>query len=96
MSKNSKKDWKFWGLLACGLILSLCGLFCPPLGIIHNSVLLATGEITLLMAGLYNVSIILNFRDKIFCIGTYPEQLKGENKNEKDETENNSESPVNN
>lgn len=87
MSKNNKKDWKFWGLLVCGLILSLCGLFCPPLGIIHNSVLLATGEITLLIAGLYNVSIILNFRDKIFCIGTYPEQLK-DNKNEKDETEN--------
>lgn len=92
MKKDNKKDWKFWGLLACGLILSLCGLFCPPLGIIHNSVLLATGEITLLMAGLYNVSIILNFRDKIFCIGTYPEHLK--NDKEKDEKENNSESSI--
>lgn len=88
MKKDNKKNFMFWGLLACGLILSLCGLFCPPLGIIHNSVLLATGEITLLMAGLYNVSIILNFRDKIFCIGTYPEHLKEENK--KDETENTS------
>lgn len=87
MKKDNKKDWKFWGLLACGLILSLCGLFCPPLGIIHNSVLLATGEITLLMAGLYNVSIILNFRDKIFCIGTYPEHLKEEKQT--DEQKNN-------
>lgn len=87
MKKDNKKNFMFWGLLTCGLILSLCGLFCPPLGIIHNSVLLATGEITLLMAGLYNVSIVLNFRDKIFCIGTYPEHLKDD---KKDETENTS------
>lgn len=87
MSKNNKKDWKFWGLLVVGLTLSLCGIFTPPIGVISDSLLLVIGNLTILVGALYDVSIVVDVKEKYFCVGRNP-------KIKKDESENNPESSI--
>lgn len=94
--KKENKDLKFYTLLLVGTVLTIIGLFLPPLGVLSESLIIIISQITLLVAALYEVSLVLDFKNMFFCIGRYPKQLKDENKKEKDESENNSESPINN
>ena len=76
MSKNKNNDVKFFALLVVGTILTIIGLFLPPIGAISDSLLIIISQLTLLVAALYEVSIVLDFRNKFFCVGKYPKQLK--------------------
>lgn len=84
MTKDSKKDLKFWGLLAVGLTLSLCGIYTPPIGIISDSLLIVIGNLTILVGALYDVSIVLDIKEKYFCVGRNPKITK-ENPSEQKE-----------
>lgn len=43
MSKETRRDFKFYTLIAVGTALCFIGLFLPPIGYISNSVLIASG-----------------------------------------------------
>lgn len=82
--KKDNKDAKFWGLLVVGLTLSLCGIWTPPIGIISDSLLIVIGNLTILVGALYDVSIVLDIKEKYFCVGKNPKIKK-----EKDEQKEN-------
>lgn len=81
--KIQKNESKFWGLLVVGLTLSLCGIYTPPIGIISDSLLIVIGNLTILVGALYDVSIVLDIKEKYFCVGRNPKlpQEKDEQKN---------------
>lgn len=84
-----KKDIKFFALLAVGTILTLVGLFTPPIGALSESLIVIISQLTLLVAALYEVSIVLDFKNMFFCVGRYKhffENIKKDN-NEKHENE---------
>ena len=74
--KKQNKDLKFYSLLAVGTILTIIGLFLPPLGVLSESLIIIISQLTLLVAALYEVSLVLDFKNMFFCIGKYPKQLK--------------------
>lgn len=74
--KNNSKDWKFWGLLVVGLTLSLCGIYTPPIGIISDSLLIVIGNLTILVGALYDISIVVDIKEKYFCVGKNPKLPK--------------------
>ena len=74
--KKQNKDAKFWGLLTAGLTLSLCGIWTPPIGIISDSLLIVIGNLTILVGALYDVSIVLDVKEKYFCVGKNPKIQK--------------------
>lgn len=76
-----KKDIKFFALLAVGTILTLVGLFTPPIGALSESLIIIISQLTLLVSALYEVSLVLDFKNMFFCIGKYPKQLKHEKEN---------------
>lgn len=84
-----KKDIKFFALLSVGTILTVIGLFLPPLGIISESLIIIISQLTLLVAALYEVSLVLDFKNMFFCIGKYPKQLKNEKENQENEQKEN-------
>ena len=76
-----KKDIKFFALLAVGTILTLVGLFTPPIGALSESLIIIISQLTLLVAALYEVSIVLDFKNMFFCVGRYKhffENIKNE------------------
>lgn len=75
MNKKNN-DVKFWGLLVVGLTLSLCGIYTPPIGIISDSLLIVIGNLTILVGALYDVSIVLDIKEKYFCVGRNPKIQK--------------------
>lgn len=83
MKKN--KDLKFYSLLFVGTVLTIIGLFLPPLGAISESLIIIISQLTLLVAALYEVSLVLDFKNMFFCIGKYPKQLKEEKETDKDD-----------
>lgn len=90
--KKQNNDLRFWGLLAVGLTLSLCGIFTPPIGVISDSLLIVIGNLTVLVGALYDISIVVDIKEKYFCVGRNPKLPKEQTK--KDETETNSESSI--
>lgn len=80
-----KKDIKFFALLIVGTILTLVGLFTPPIGALSESLIIIISQLTLLVAALYEVSLVLDFKNMFFCIGKYPKQLKNEKENHEKE-----------
>lgn len=78
MKKNKNNDLKFYSLLLVGTVLTIIGLFLPPLGVLSESLIIIISQLTLLVAALYEVSLVLDFKNMFFCIGRYPKQLKEE------------------
>jgi hypothetical protein len=74
--KKDNKDWKFWGLLVVGLTISLCGIYTPPIGIISDSLLIVIGNLTILVGALYDISIVVDIKEKYFCVGKNPKLPK--------------------
>lgn len=74
--KKQKNDLKFWGLLVVGLCLSLCGIFTPPIGVISDSLLIVIGNLTILVGALYDISIVVDIKEKYFCVGRNPKLPK--------------------
>lgn len=67
MTKREKLDAQFivaTVLIVCGVVLLFCGLYIPPSGIIHSSVLVAFGEICTFAGGL--IGIDYHYRFKAF------------------------------
>lgn len=85
--KTNNKDWKFWGLLVTGLTLSLCGIYTPPIGIISDSLLIVIGNLTILVGALYDVSIVLDIKEKYFCVGRNPKIQKETNEQKENPSE---------
>lgn len=83
--KNKSNDWKFWGLLVVGLTLSLCGIFTPPIGVISDSLLIVIGNLTILVGALYDISIVVDIKEKYFCVGKNPKLPIEPNKEEPQE-----------
>ena len=81
--KKNNKDAKFWGLLIAGLTLSLCGIWTPPIGIISDSLLIVIGNLTILVGALYDVSIVLDVKEKYFCVGKNPKIKQEKNEENK-------------
>ena len=86
--KKQNKDLKFYSLLAVGTILTIIGLFLPPLGVLSESLIIIISQLTLLVAALYEVSLVLDFKNMFFCIGKYPKQLKEQEQTEQIEKQN--------
>lgn len=74
--KTNNKDLRFWGLLVVGLCLSLCGIFTPPIGVISDSLLIVIGNLTILVGALYDISIVVDIKEKYFCVGRNPKITK--------------------
>lgn len=81
--KNKNNDWKFYAILVVGTAISIIALLTEPMGVIDNSVLLLVGQLTVLCASLFNVSIVLDIKEKYFCLGKNPKSELNE-KNEKE------------
>jgi hypothetical protein len=81
--KKNNKDLKFYSLLLVGTVLTIIGLFLPPLGVLSESLIIIISQLTLLVAALYEVSLVLDFKNMFFCIGRYPKQLKEEKETDK-------------
>lgn len=81
--KKDNKDFKFYSLLLVGTVLTIIGLFLPPLGVLSESLIIIISQLTLLVAALYEVSLVLDFKNMFFCIGRYPKQLKEEKETDK-------------
>lgn len=43
MSMENKREWRFYTCLVMGFALVVGGFFSPPLGVIHNSVIVVFG-----------------------------------------------------
>lgn len=43
MSMENKREWRFYTCLVMGFLLVVGGFFSPPLGVIHNSVIVVFG-----------------------------------------------------
>lgn len=84
--KKQNKDFKFYSLLLVGTILTIIGLFLPPLGVLSESLIIIISQLTLLVAALYEVSLVLDFKNMFFCIGKYPKQLKEIENTQKEKT----------
>ena len=41
--KDNRKEARFYVCLILGFVLMMCGFFAPPMGEIHNSVLVGSG-----------------------------------------------------
>ena len=41
--KENRREIRFYVCLLLGFVLMMCGFFAPPIGEIHNSVLVASG-----------------------------------------------------
>lgn len=85
--KKDNRDLKFWGLLVTGLTLSLCGIYTPPIGIISDSLLIVIGNLTILVGALYDVSIVLDIKEKYFCVGRNPKIQKETNEQKENPSE---------
>lgn len=84
-----KKDIKFFALLAVGTVLTLVGLFTPPIGALSESLIIIISQLTLLVAALYEVSIVLDFKNMFFCVGRYHHFFNNMKKDEKIENQEN-------
>lgn len=78
-----QKDIKFYILIGLGFSLCLTGLLAPPMGIIDNSVLIATGLFLSVAGGLIGAVIHLDFKNLYFHIGLMPPKIKEDKKKEK-------------
>lgn len=85
--KKDNKDLKFWGLLAVGLTISLCGIYTPPIGIISDSLLIVIGNLTILVGALYDISIVVDIKEKYFCVGKNPKIQKETNEQKENPSE---------
>lgn len=57
LDKETRKSFKFYITLGLGFILMVIGCFCPPLGIISNSILLGSGMLLTISAGCIGVDL---------------------------------------
>ena len=79
MTKREKLDAQFivaTVLIVCGVILLFCGLYIPPSGIIHSSVLVAFGEICTFAGALIGIDYHYRFREFITRRGGDDEDKK--------------------
>lgn len=57
MTKELRKDIKFYFSMICAMGLFVMGALLPPLGIIHNSVLMAGGMICAIAGGCIGIDL---------------------------------------
>lgn len=57
MTKELRKDIKFYFSMICAMGLFVMGALLPPLGIIHNSVIMAGGMICAIAGGCIGIDI---------------------------------------
>ena len=57
VDKETRKSFKFYTTLGLGFILMIIGCFCPPLGVISNSVLIGAGMFLTISAGCIGVDL---------------------------------------
>ena len=55
--KETRKSFIFYTTLGLGFILMVIGCFCPPLGIISNSILIGAGMLLTISAGCIGVDL---------------------------------------
>lgn len=80
MSMENKREWRFYTCLVMGFLLVVGGFFSPPLGVIHNSVIVVFG-IFLSLGGLC-VGVDLKgiiYELRAFRSGLPPQKEKEEN-----------------
>lgn len=81
MSMENKREWRFYTCLFMGFSLVVGGFFSPPLGVIHNSVIVVFG-IFLSLGGLC-VGVDLKgiiYELRAFRSGIAPQKEKEESK----------------
>ena len=64
-----KKEPRFYILIILGFIIAMTGLLSPPLGIIHNSVLIAVGCFLTVAGGVIGAHVVFDFKNLYFYIG---------------------------
>lgn len=57
LDKETRKSWKFYTTLFLGFILMIVGCFCPPAGIISDSILVGSGMILTISAGCIGIDL---------------------------------------
>lgn len=57
LDKETRKSFKFYTTLGLGFILMVIGCFCPPLGIISNSILIGSGMLLTISAGCIGIDL---------------------------------------
>lgn len=57
IDKETRKACKFYTTLGLGFILMIIGCFCPPLGMISNSVLIGAGMLLTISAGCIGIDL---------------------------------------
>ena len=62
--KTNRQFWLAVGLCAAGVGLLFTSILLPPVGIIHTSVLTASGEIFLLSGGILGVDAVYSIKLK--------------------------------
>lgn len=67
--KKDNKDWKFYSMLICGMILILIAMFTPPLSVIDSSVIFVVGQLTLLIGGLLECCVHIDIKNGYLHIG---------------------------
>lgn len=57
IDKETRKACKFYTTLLLGFILMVIGCFCPPLGVISNSILIGSGMLLTISAGCIGIDL---------------------------------------
>lgn len=69
-----KNDARFFILIIFGFIIAMTGIILPPLGVIHNSVLIAVGCFLTVAGGVIGARIVFDFKNLYFYIGNGEQQ----------------------
>lgn len=57
MKKETRNEIKFWVIFGLAILFGACGMFCPPIGVIDNSVLIYTGELLTFAAAVMGIDL---------------------------------------
>lgn len=57
MKKETRNEIKFWVIFGLAIVFGVCGMFCPPIGTIDNSVLIYAGELLTFAAAIIGIDL---------------------------------------
>lgn len=66
---DKRAQFKFYALIVLGFVIALIGILAPPIGQIHNSVIIMAGQFFVLAGGIYGCVIHFDFKNLYFHIG---------------------------
>lgn len=64
MKKETRNEIKFWVIFGLAIAFGSVGMFCPPIGVIDNSVLIYAGELLTFAAAVMGIDLRIDSKIK--------------------------------